>query len=143
MPTPRQAKLSGKEKRTSTVAAKEYTARGDPWWNNGAGEQLKWRVKRLELPARLEVPDLDEEKLVRQTGDKPAKKDDEKLKADLEGLLPDLTAHILANATATKPSLIDGFVDRHKERKLTKKWVGDSISALASRSGKTWKLRPM
>ncbi len=93
--------------------------------------------------ARLEVPDLDEEKLVRQTGDKPAKKDDEKLKADLEGLLPDLTAHILANATATKPSLIDGFVDRHKERKLTKKWVGDSISALASRSGKTWKLRPM
>ena len=55
MPTPRQAKLSGKEKRTSTVAAKEYTARGDPWWNNGAGEQLKWRVKRLELPARLEV----------------------------------------------------------------------------------------
>ena len=55
MPTPRQAKLSGKEKRTSTVAAKEYTARGDPWWNNGAGEQLKWRVKRLELPARVEV----------------------------------------------------------------------------------------
>ena len=92
--------------------------------------------------ARLEVPDLDEEKLLRQTGEKSANKDKEKVKADLEGLLPDLTAYILANATATKPSLIDGFVDRHKEHKLTKKWVGDSISALASRSGKMWKLKP-
>ena len=91
--------------------------------------------------ARLEIPDLDEEKLLRQAGDKPAKKDNEKVKADLEGLLPELKAYILANATATKPSLIDGFVDGHKERKLTKKWVGDSISALASRSGKMWKLK--
>ena len=109
--------------------------RGDP----ALCASLKMEIM---LPgARLEVPDLDEDKLVRQqTSEKPAKKD-EKDKASLDELLPDLTSYILANAVATKPSLIDGFVEKHKERKLTKKWVGDSISAVASRSGKTWKIK--
>ena len=106
--------------------------------------------------ARLEVPDLDEDKMrAAQTKDKKPKAstqagaednadkmEKEKEKPTYDDLLPDLTAYILANAAATKPQLIDGFVARHSGRKLTKKWVDKSISALATRSGKAWKLKP-
>ena len=109
--------------------------------------------------ARVEVPDLDEDKLraaytkekkpkalSAQAGaeDKAEKKEkkEKKEKPTYDDLLPDLAAYILANASATKPQLIDGFILRHPDRQLTKRWVDKSISGLATRSGKSWKLKP-
>jgi len=105
--------------------------------------------------ARVEVPDLDEDKLraaytkekkpkalSAQAGAEDKAEKEKKEKPTYDDLLPDLAAYILANASATKPQLIDGFILRHPDRQLTKRWIDKSISGLATRTGKSWKLKP-
>ena len=53
--------VAGKQRRTTTVEGKKYKDRGAPWWNSGAGEALKWRVKGMKLPAKVEVTAMDED----------------------------------------------------------------------------------
>ena len=56
-------------------------------------------------------------------------------------LLPELSAYILEHSSATKPMLIEGFLQRHSERKLTKKWINESISLVATRAGSRWVMK--
>ena len=56
-------------------------------------------------------------------------------------LLPDLTAYILEHSSSTKPMLIEGFLQRHSDRKLTKKWINESISLVATRAGSKWVMK--
>ena len=56
-------------------------------------------------------------------------------------LLPVLSSYILNNASLTKPVLIEGFLSENSGRKITKKWVNESISLLANRSGSKWVLK--
>eukprot|EP01052_Picozoa_sp_SAG31_P004377 SAG31_NODE_181_length_21114_cov_99.705211_3_plen_472_part_00 len=52
----------GKQRRTSTIEGKAYKERGNPWWNSGAGEAMKWRLKSLMLPTKVELTVWDEDK---------------------------------------------------------------------------------
>eukprot|EP00890_Picochlorum_soloecismus_P004764 jgi/Picsp_1/5289/NSC_02651-R1_chromatin assembly factor subunit a len=56
-------------------------------------------------------------------------------------LLPILSSYILNNASLTKPVLVEGFLSENSDRKITKKWVNESISLLANRSGSKWVLK--
>ena len=56
-------------------------------------------------------------------------------------LLPDLSTHIMENAALTKPMLIEGFTRKQEGRKITKKWINEAISLLATRSGSQWVLK--
>jgi len=56
-------------------------------------------------------------------------------------LLPVLSSYILNNASLTKPVLVEGFLSENSDRKITKKWVNESISLLANRSGAKWVLK--
>lgn len=53
-------------------------------------------------------------------------------------LLPALSLYIVENAAKPKAVLIDGFISDHKNTKITKKWVNESISLLAVRKGSKW-----
>jgi Ca2+-binding EF-hand superfamily protein len=54
--------VSGKEKRTRTCTAEEYADRGEPEWNNGKGDTLSYRVRRLLLPTTIQLIAMDEDK---------------------------------------------------------------------------------
>ncbi len=56
-------------------------------------------------------------------------------------LLPELSAYIVNNATSTKALLIEGFLQQHSDRKITKKWINENISMLAKRSGSKWSIK--
>lgn len=56
-------------------------------------------------------------------------------------LLPDLSAYIVNNASSTKAILIEGFLKEHSGRKITKKWISENISMLATRSGSKWTIK--
>ncbi|KAI8106401.1 hypothetical protein M9435_000945 [Picochlorum sp. BPE23] len=56
-------------------------------------------------------------------------------------LLPELSTYIVENAALTKPMLIEGFIRKQEGRKITKKWINEAISLLATRSGSQWVLK--
>lgn len=56
-------------------------------------------------------------------------------------LLPELSMYIVKNASSTKPMLIEGFLQQYGDRKITKKWINENISLLASRSGSKWRMK--
>ena len=52
---------SSKDKRTSTIKADDYAERGEPQWGGGKGETLSFRVKRLLIPASIQLIAMDED----------------------------------------------------------------------------------
>ena len=58
-------------------------------------------------------------------------------------LLPALVVFIYAHRRATKPKLVESFLERYPGRAISKAWLGEKVSELAEKKGGVgWVLKP-